>query len=240
MNKQEILGVEFDSCSVSEAVECAMRLMKNKDGAYAVTPNSEIVLEARKNKRLRQAIKSAQLVLPDGVGVVYASRILGSPLEQKVCGVDFAAALLARMSESGMSVFLLGAKPGIAEQAAEAIKERYPGIKIAGTNDGYFVDDSPVIHKINSVSPDFLMVCLGAPKQEIWMSKNHELLKVGLMTGLGGVLDVYAGVVELAPQKWRDSGFEWLYRLIKEPWRIKRMIKLPLIIFAALWKRIKG
>ena len=242
MNRIDVLGVEFDDMDIVEAVELAMGFMEERRCAYAVTPNPEIVLECRKNRKLAAAVRAADMVLPDGVGVIYASRILGTPIKNRLPGIDFASALMARMSECGKKVFLLGAKTGVAELAAERLTERYPGLEVCGVNDGYFEeeDNELVLEKINSQSPDLILVCLGAPKQEIWMKNNAELLNAGLMIGLGGALDVYAGVVERAPRKWRKLGLEWLYRLIKEPRRIKRMIKLPGILFAALWRRIGG
>ena len=242
MNRIDVLGVEFDDMDIVEAVELAMGFMEERRCAYAVTPNPEIVLECRKNRRLAAAVRAADMVLPDGVGVIYASRILGTPIKNRLPGIDFASALMARMSECGKKVFLLGAKSGVAELAAERLTERYPGLEICGVNDGYFAqeDNELVLEKINALSPDLILVCLGAPRQEIWMKNNAELLNAGLMIGLGGAMDVYAGVVERAPRKWRKLGLEWLYRLIKEPRRIKRMIKLPGILFAALWRRIGG
>ena len=242
MNRIDVLGVEFDDMDIVEAVELAMGFMEERRCAYAVTPNPEIVLECRKNRKLAAAVRAADMVLPDGVGVIYASRILGTPIKNRLPGIDFASALMARMSECGKKVFLLGAKSGVAELAAERLTERYPGLEICGVNDGYFAqeDNELVLEKINALSPDLILVCLGAPRQEIWMKNNAELLNAGLMIGLGGAMDVYAGVVERAPRKWRKLGLEWLYRLIKEPRRVKRMIKLPGILFAALWRRIGG
>ena len=130
-------------------------------------------------------------------------------------------------------MYLLGAKPLVAEAAAEKLTQTYPGIVIAGTNDGYFTDDVPVIEKINAASPDFLMVCLGAPKQELWMSANAGRLSCGLMAGLGGSLDVLAGNVQRAPETWRRLGLEWLYRVIKEPKRLGRVMKLPAFVLEA-------
>jgi N-acetylglucosaminyldiphosphoundecaprenol N-acetyl-beta-D-mannosaminyltransferase len=111
---------------------------------------------------------------------------------------------------------------------------------VCGTENGYFSDDAPIIEKINSAAPDLLLVCLGAPKQEKWMLANTGKLNVGLMMGLGGSLDVFAGVVQRSPESWNRLGLEWLYRLIKQPSRIKRMIKLPLFLFAAMGERIRG
>ena len=234
-------GSDIVCAAVSSVVQtAALGLMQGRNGAYAVTPNPEIVMLAQENPLLRDAIEDASLVLADGIGVIYGARILGRPLKGRVPGVDFADALMAEMAKHSMSVFLFGAKPGIADTAAERLMARHPGLVIAGTNDGYFSDDTPIIEKINSASPDLLLVCLGAPKQELWMQQNAGRLSVGLMAGLGGSLDVFAGAVKRAPEMWQKLGLEWMYRLIKEPSRIGRMSKLPLFMFAVMGQRMKG
>ncbi len=235
-----ILGVGFDSLTMDAAVSRGMALMAEKKAAYVVTPNPEIVMLAREDPALLNAVRDAALVLPDGIGVVKGARILGTPLKEKIPGIDFATNLMAKMSESGQKLFLLGAKPGVAELAAAALQERFPGLVICGTNDGYFQDDAPVIEKINAVQPDLLLVCLGAPKQELWMQTNASRLSVGLMAGLGGSLDVFAGVTERAPVVWQKLGLEWFYRLLKEPSRAKRMSNLPKFGFAVIGKRLRG
>ncbi|MFB0921307.1 MAG: WecB/TagA/CpsF family glycosyltransferase, partial [Oscillospiraceae bacterium] len=181
--KIDVLGVYFDNITKAEAVEKALGLMERRDAAYVVTPNPEIVMLCREDESLLSAVNSAALVLPDGIGIIKGARILGTPLKEKVPGIEFAETLFEHMAEKGLSVFLFGAKPGVAELAAEKLSERYAGLKIAGTNDGYFTGDSPIIEKINDASPDLLLVCLGAPKQELWMQKNAPFLKAGLMAG---------------------------------------------------------
>ena len=143
------------------------------------------------------------------------------------------------MAKCGGRVYLLGAKPGVAETAGERMKAQFPGLEICGTHDGYFQDDAPVIKDINALQPDLLLVCLGAPKQELWMHGNAAALKVGLMAGLGGSLDVFAGTVKRAPVFFQKLGLEWFYRLIKEPWRFKRMMKLPKFLFACIGKKLR-
>ena len=238
--KTDVLGVSFDNMTMDEAVASAWELMEERRGAYVVTPNPEIVMLCREDEKAREAVSGASLVLPDGIGVVYGARILGTPLKQKIPGIDFAQNLMEKMSEKGMSVFLLGAKPGIAEKAQEALASEHPGLKFAGTNDGYFTDDGPVLEKINAAAPDLLLVCLGAPKQEEWMREHSGDLNVGLMAGLGGSLDVFAGVVERAPEKWQKLGLEWLYRLKSDPSRAGRMKNLPKFGFAVIGRRIRG
>ena len=232
MNRIDVLGVEFDDMDIVEAVELAMSFMDERRCAYAVTPNPEIVLASRKNRKLAAAIRSADMVLADGVGVIYASHILGTPIKNRIPGIDFASALMARMSECGKKVFLLGAKPGVAELAAERLSERYPGLDICGVNDGYFEeeDNELVLEKINAQSPDLVLVCLGAPKQELFMAKYGEATGCHLLMGLGGSMDIFAGVAQRAPEFYCKHNLEWFYRLIKNPSRIGRMMKLPLFL----------
>lgn len=235
-----VLGVGFDNITRCEAVERALALISERAAAYAVTPNPEIVWDGRTDLSLLKALRDADLVLPDGIGVVYAAKILRTPLTERVTGIDFATALMKKMGERQMSVFLFGAKPGIAEKAAEKLSKLCPGLQIAGVSDGYFGDDKTIKKKINEAKPDLLLVCLGSPKQELWMWENAGDMDIGLMLGLGGVLDVFAGAVKRAPAVWQKLGFEWLYRLIKEPRRIKRTIKLPLFLIAVIWRRLRG
>ncbi len=238
--RTDVLGVGFDDLTIDEAVSFATECIENRRSDFVVTPNPEIVWRCRKEPELKQALTGAGLVLPDGIGVVYGAKILGRPLKGKVAGIDFAAKLMEVLSVSGKSVFLFGSKPGVAKKAAEKLKETYKGLVIAGTADGYFRDDGPIIDQINKAKPDFLMVCLGAPKQECWMASNKEKLDIGIMAGLGGSLDVFAGTVARAPISWQKLHLEWLFRLVKEPRRITRMIKLPLFLFAVIGLRIRG
>ncbi len=236
MNRIDVLGVEFDDLTMDEAVERALGLIEERRAAYACTPNPEIVMAARENASLAAALKDAALVLADGVGITKAAQMLRTPLKGRVPGIDFAQALMARLAERGGSVYLFGAKPGVAEAAAEKLRVACPGIVIAGTSDGYFADDKPIADKINAASPDFVMVCLGSPKQELWMAEHAGRISCGLMAGLGGSLDVLAGNVQRAPETWRRLGLEWLYRVIKEPKRITRVAKLPLFVLEAARK----
>lgn len=236
----DVMGVGFDSLTMAEAVEKARTLMQARRAAYVVTPNPEIVMRCREDAAAMAAVQQADLVLPDGIGVIYGAKILGTPLKMKLPGIDFATTLMGKLAQEGKSVFLFGSKPGVAETAGERLQARFPGLVIAGTHDGYFTDDAPVIEKINAVQPDLLLVCLGAPKQELWMQRNAHRLNVGLMAGLGGSLDVFAGNVKRAPKFFQKLGLEWFYRLIKEPSRIGRMMKLPKFLFAAIGQKLRG
>lgn len=238
--RTDVLGVGFDPVTMDEAVTRGMAMLDTDAPDYVVTPNPEIVMACREDPEAREAVEAASLVLPDGIGIVYGAKILGRPLPEKVPGADFALGMFARMAASGRSVYLLGAKPGVAETAGRNLQERFPGLVIAGTADGYFQADGPVIDAINAAAPDMLLVCLGAPKQEKWMYRNRDKLRVRLMAGLGGSLDVYAGVVERAPETWQKLNLEWLYRLKQDPRRIGRMMKLPHFMVCVIGQRLKG
>ena len=238
--RTDILGVGFDNLTLEEAAQAAADLIEGEGFHYAVTPNPEFLRLAKKDGEFRAVLNGAGLVLPDGVGVTYAAKLLGCPLKGKVPGIDFAARLMAWMAGEGKRLFLLGAKPGVAEQAALNLLAAYPGLIVCGTHDGYFQDSAPVGDEIRASCADVVFVCLGAPKQEFWMAQYGPLTGAKLMVGLGGSLDVFAGVVERAPEGWQRLGLEWLYRLIKEPRRIGRMAKLPLVLVDAAGARIRG
>ena len=238
--KKQVMTITFDNITMEEAVGTAMGHIAARSRCRVVTPNAEFALEAKKNPRFLNILNTSQLVLADGISVVLASKIIGDPMQGRVTGVGFAQELAAAMAREGKSLFLLGAKPGVAEQAAQKLQETYHGLKIAGTHDGYFKEEGPVVEAINAAHPDALLVCLGAPKQEYFMETHDADLEVPVMAGLGGSMDVLAGNVQRAPEFYQKHGLEWLYRLVKEPQRWRRMIKLPLYLLDAVVWRIKG
>ena len=238
--RTEILGVGFDDLTMEEALDRAMELLSAEGPHPVVTPNAEIVQAARKDAAFAALLNRAHLVLPDGIGVIHAARILGTPLKGRVPGVDFAHRLAGRMARSGHRLFLLGAKPGVAEQAARNLTEAHPGLTVCGTHDGYFSDSSAVAAIIRSAAADAVFVCLGSPRQEEWIAQWGEKTGASLLIGLGGSLDVFSGQVKRAPALWQKLGLEWLYRSIREPARFKRVAKLPGFLCAAVGARIKG
>lgn len=238
--KIDVLGVAIDDVVTEEAVTLGLELLDKPGFHYVVTPNPEFILAAKKDEAFRAVLNGADLSLADGIGVVYASKILGRPLKGRATGVDLAQGLMASMAVTGKKLFLLGAKPGVAEQAAERLTSAYPGLQICGTHDGYFTQDEPVVAEIKDSGADVVFVCLGAPKQEKWMKKNGAATGASLAVGLGGCLDVFAGNVRRAPVSMQKAGLEWLYRLYKEPQRIGRMAKLPLILKDAAVARLGG
>lgn len=238
--KIDVMGLKFDSMTMDEALSRAEALLRGDKAAYVVTPNAEIAYEALHDVQLREMLNGADLMLPDGAGVVLASKLLRTPVKQKVAGVDFAAGLLGILERNGESLYLLGGKPGIGELAAQKMLEAHPQLRIAGIADGYFQDEAPVIAKINASGADALFVCLGAPKQERFMVQHRQELHVHLMAGLGGSLDAFAGTVQRAPAWMIRLNLEWLYRLIREPKRFRRMLRLPKYLWAVMLKRIRG
>lgn len=238
--RTDVLGVAFDNVTLDEAVDRALAMLK-EDGPHMVaTPNPEIVQRAGKDREFAGILSQADLVIPDGVGVVYAAKILGRPLKGRVPGIDFASALMGRIAGTGKRLFLLGAAPGVAEQAAANLRAKYPGLEICGARDGFFKEDGPVVDAIREARADVVFVCLGFPKQEKWIAAHGEAAGARLYAGLGGSLDVFAGKAERAPEGFQRLGLEWLYRLMKEPSRIGRMAKLPLFLVSAAGARLRG
>lgn len=234
------MGVRYDNVTMDEALQKGKELLRGETAAVCVTPNAEIAYEAMHDEKFRDLLNQADLVLPDGAGVVLGAKILKTPLKQKVAGIDFATNMLPVFAEQGTKLYLLGSKPGVAEAAAEKMKQLAPGLQICGTADGYFKDEAPVVEKINASGAQALLVCLGAPKQELFMFAHRDELKtVRLMAGLGGSLDGFAGNVKRAPKWMIKLQLEWLYRLVKEPKRFKRMLRLPKFVFAAYKKRFQ-
>lgn len=238
--KKDILGIRFDDLTREEAAQSGAALLRAPGFHYVVTPNPEFILAAERDLEFRRVLNEADLVLPDGIGVVYSAKILGTPLKGRVPGIDFAADMLQALNEQGGRLFLLGAKPGVAEEAGARICAQFPNVVLCGFHDGYFDNDAPVVRMVADAAPDLLFVCLGAPKQEKWMARWGQLTGAKLAIGLGGALDVFAGAVDRAPEGWRNLGLEWAYRLTKEPKRIGRMAKLPLVLTRSVSARLRG
>ncbi len=237
--KISIYGVSYNKVTLDEAAAPTEELLCDGTNHMVVTPNAEIAYMAARDIKLNKVINSADMVVADGIGVVYASKIYGTPVKQKVPGVELGERVHKNAAESGRCVFFLGAKPGVAELAASKVSEKYPGINFVGIRDGYFKDDNEVIEDINESGAEILFVCLGAPKQELWMAKHMDKLNTRLMLGLGGSLNSYAGTVKRAPDIFIKLGLEWFYRLLKEPKRFGRMLALPKYMFAVIFDALR-
>lgn len=230
MSRINILNIPFDKTTVDDASEIIFSACKSKKELplSVVTPNPIIVMNAQKSADLFSALGNADLSLADGVGIISAAKRMRTPLPERVTGIDTGYAVLEKLAEIGGSVYLLGAKPGIAELAAEKLTEKLAGLRIAGTHDGYFENDEVIISEIKEKEPDLLVVCLGSPKQEIWVDKHKcELNGIGAIMCLGGALDVWSGSIKRAPRLFINLRLEWLWRMLREP---KRFASLPKMI----------
>lgn len=242
----QVRGLSFNNLTVAETIETLTNRLESGTQTAVFTPNAEIVQACIDEPSLYPIVGSADLLLPDGIGVIKAAKILGTPLKEKVAGVVVGEKLIEELSHrQNHSLFLLGGKPGVAQIAAENMTKKYPGLTIAGLHDGYFqkegAENEAVLEEIRQSGADVLYVCLGAPTQEKWIYANRAALpKVTLLLGLGGSVDVYAGTVKRAPKIFIKLGLEWFYRLCKEPKRIGRMMNLPRFYFGTWVYKIKG
>lgn len=226
-----LFGVGFHNLTLAAACDRVEGMIHASGRAHmVVTPNSLSLFRAGRDRTLRHIYRAANLVIPDGIGVVWASRFLGLPLVERVTGIDLAAELLARASREGYRVFLLGGKEGVAEQAAARLQERFPGLSIVGTEHGYFVDDTGPLAALAAANPQILLVGMGVPRQERWMAKHAGRAGIPVMIGVGGALDIFAGSSIRASNRWQRLGLEWLYRILHQPrrsgavWTILRFI----------------
>jgi len=223
----------------SGGAECGAGPCGARHPAYACTPNAEFMMDAQKDGEFMHILNGADLVVPDGAGVVLAARLLGYGRIARAPGFDLTKKLLLNPAEYPFSFYFLGGKPGVAENAAKNIIKESPETRITGCHDGYFDEacEPDIVAEINESGADILLVAFGAPKAEKWIYKNREKLQVSMCMGIGGTIDILAGVKKPAPPFFRAHGLEWLYRLYREPWRAKRMLKLPqFILFAIKWK----
>jgi N-acetylglucosaminyldiphosphoundecaprenol N-acetyl-beta-D-mannosaminyltransferase len=247
--KVEILGVPIDSVTTDEALEAIANFMNGTGGKKVFTPNPEMLVLARKDKRFREALNNADLAIPDGIGLLWVARLWGKSLKARVTGTDTMIGTCALAEEYGKSVFLLGGKPGVAEKAADKLRARYPNLRIAGTLSGgdiSFDDDGvPMLefgteNVIAKAEPDILFVAFGHGKQEKWIDAHLAGFKsVKVAMGIGGAFDFISGEAKRAPEWVRHIGLEWLWRLILQPWRIRRILTATVVFpLYALGERI--
>ncbi|MGC7846372.1 WecB/TagA/CpsF family glycosyltransferase [Desulforudis sp. 1088] len=238
MPTTSLLGARIDALSMREALEVVTALVTKGHPSQVITMNPEYLYRAQREPLLLDIANGAALVTADGVGIVWAARLAGRPVPERVTGIDLMLALLERASAKGWRVFLLGAAPGVAEEAAEKARERWPSLVICGTHHGYFEtgEDDRIIGKVRAAAPDLLFLGLGAPKQELWGARYLQDLGVPVVMGVGGSFDVLAGKVKRAPAWLRKLHLEWLGRLLREPRRWRRQMVLPKFILMVLWR----
>ena len=229
----KLQGFNVDTFDFDTAVDYA-----KTNGGQIVTINPEMISCAKKNKPLAEIINNAELVVPDGIGVEIGLKILGHKVH-RIAGVELGRRLVEEFAKSGKRVAMVGAKPEVIKKASENLKNEIPGLNLVYVQDGYFTDDERVLAELKNASPDLVLVALGSPKQEEFISRAKNLLPKALMIGLGGSFDVWSGVVERAPLFYQKAGLEWLYRTVKEPKRFKRIFPtLPLFVLSVLKEKL--
>jgi N-acetylglucosaminyldiphosphoundecaprenol N-acetyl-beta-D-mannosaminyltransferase len=241
-----VLGVRVDLVTMAQTLAiiagwiAAARERKAAGEAWrarqVVTVNPEIVMAARADPALRALINGADLVVPDGIGIVWASRLRGHRAAERVAGVDLVTGLARLGSARGWRLFLLGAAPGIAERAGARLRAANPGLGIAGTRAGSAdaAEDAASTRLVRASDADVVFVAYGSPAQEWWIARNRDGLGGAVAVGVGGALDFLSGAVPRAPRWMQRAGLEWLYRLWRQPWRWRRMLALPRFALATL------
>ncbi len=237
--KINILNVPIDAVTQAEALARLSGFLEEDRYHILCTPNPEIIMAANSNHELMEVLQNADLVVPDGIGVVLASRLLKKEtvkIKERVPGIDLIYALFAQIQDTGHTVYLLGGKPGVVDAAKRRMEEKFPGLRIIGCHHGYFniKEEKEIIKEIQSLKPDVLLCGLGFPKQELWVYRHRKRLPVKIAAGVGGSLDVMADTVKRAPVLFQKLGLEWFYRLLQQPARFVRMLQLPLFVLEVI------
>ncbi|EHK2344458.1 WecB/TagA/CpsF family glycosyltransferase [Clostridium perfringens] len=235
---KELLGYKIFSDNKEEL----LKEIENKKRVNIISGNPEVLYNGIKNEFLRNSFtKEDALIIPDGVGTLLAAKINGIDITEKIAGIEVMNMLLGEARDKNLKVFLLGAKEETLIKCKEKIKENYDGINIVGSNNGFFDLDNcdDLIEEINESKADILFVAMGAPRQEVFIEKYKDKLCCKIFMGVGGSFDVFAGNVNRAPQFMINIGMEWLYRVAKEPWRIKRLGSIPKFLVLSLKERGK-
>lgn len=235
-----LLGMRVDRPTMQEALTRIERFVAEGGPHHIVTADASMIVTAHDDPEFRALVDRADLVTPDGIGILWASRRLGTPIRHKVSGVDLAARCVALSAEKGWRIFFFGAAPGVAEAAAKKMGERYPGALIVGWRDGFFrpEEEEKVADEIAWTRPDIVLVALGIPKQEKFIARHRDRLGAKVLIGVGGTLDVFSGTVRRAPVWMQKAGLEWFYRLTSDPRQFRNRLKkqrlLPRFVAMAL------
>ncbi len=234
-----ILGVPVHTCTFQEALNTLLAFLNEERPHTCYTPNPEMIMAAQKDPQFMETLKNGSLVVPDGIGVVLASRFTKLKMKERVAGCDLVQALFKQAATRPMTVYLLGGAPQVCPLAKKRIEAQYPGVTVVGFHHGYFDTNAEqlIVEDIQRLRPDILLAGLGFPKQEKWIATHCNQLPVRLLMGVGGTLDVLAGTVKRAPRLFQKLGLEWLYRLLKQPQRIGRMLQLPLFMLYVIVKK---
>ena len=226
----KILGINVISTPISSVLTGVKDFIAHNVKFYIVTPNPELMIIAKRDEEYKSILNNAKIALPDGIGVMWGAKFLGKPLKQRITGIDFMESLCDYASKRPITVGFLGGGPSIAEKTAECLRKKYPGLKISWSSQEF-------ISSLNNKETDVLFVAFGSPKQEIWISKNLQNINAKVVMGVGGSFDFISGKVTRAPKFLQNLGIEWLFRLIIEPWRIKRQFSLIKFIWLIIKER---
>lgn len=240
--KINILDVYIDNFSQEELCQIISEKIKSDCKIKIFTPNTEILLKTERKDNEKYLINSAEILIPDGKGLILASKILKTPLKERIAGIDLAEDIMKIALKNNYSIYILGGKDNIAKQAKINLKLKYKALKICGTHSGYFSQEesNDIINKITSAKADILFVCMGFPRQERWIYENiDKLTNVKLAIGLGGSVDVWAGKLKRAPYLFRKCSVEWLWRMLLEPRRFKFLFDIPVFLSKILIQRYK-
>lgn len=238
MSKVNIFTLSFNSIEKKQLLEKLINRINNQEKTFLVTANPEIVMYAKQNSEYSKVVNKANFVIADGIGVVIGSKILGTPVPERIAGFDLMCDLLQRGNQEGWCAYFLGAKNEVIGKAVSKIQRDYPNLNIAGYHDGYFNDSTEIKNIIQKTRPDLVFVALGFPRQEKWIHENLKDFDKGLFIGVGGSFDVLAGTVKRAPLIWQKMNLEWLYRLLQQPSRWKRMLVLPQFVMKVFIERL--
>ena len=225
--KEEILGVSVNTENYDELIPKVFKNIEEGKKSLIVAINPEKLMKAKEDPELKALLNRAEFQIPDGIGVILASKLKKGQIRSRVTGIDMMDRVVQEAAARGKRIFLYGAKPGVAEEAAAKLQVMHPNIQIAGVQHGYEKDVQVVLDTINEAKPDILFVAMGSPKQEQWIEQHRDQLHPIVFQGVGGSFDVLAGNIKRAPAVFQKVGAEWLYRLLLEPSRIKRQMNLP-------------
>lgn len=239
MNNVTILNVPFSSATHRETIEFLSERVEMKKKTFVVTANPEIVMYANKHKEYMSILHQADMITPDGIGIVKAAPILKQYIPERVSGYDLFIDLLAIANKEERSVYFLGAKEDVLQKVLAIVNERYPLIQVVGSHNGFFGEkDEKIVREIKTTKPDYIFVALGYPVQEKWISKHWPTFEKGVFIGIGGSFDVFSGKTKRAPKFFRKLNLEWLYRIVRQPRRIKRALFLPAFAVRVIMKRL--
>jgi N-acetylglucosaminyldiphosphoundecaprenol N-acetyl-beta-D-mannosaminyltransferase len=240
--KTKILGVSFDNLLPGQAAEKALSFLDDDTARTIFTPNPEMVMLAQKDAEFAHILASGDLVIPDGIGIVHASRLTKNRMARRVPGIDLLMDLFDKIKDTGHCVYFLGAAAGVAEAAAAKMREKFPGLIICGCNHGYFddADDADIIAKINNAGADIVLVGLGFPRQEKWIFRHKGQINSKILMGVGGSFDVLSGRLRRAPKVFQKLGLEWFYRLLRQPSRLPRQMVFVRFVVLAVYRKFRG